>query len=105
MRCNNVGLTFFKDGTRISLVCLQIGRITATDPGGPTFEHEKVTKEMRLAETDAEFVDVIHTDAGHYGFIAPIGHVDFYPNRGDKQPGCPPISEDGKQLLNLIKNQ
>lgn len=86
----------FKDRTIISFVCLKIGRITATDPAGPTFEHKKVTKEMRLAETDAEFVDVVHTDAGHYGFIAPIGHVDFYPNRGANQPGCPAVSGDGK---------
>lgn len=79
----------------------KIGRITATDPAGPTFEHKEVTKAMRLADTDAEFVDVVHTDAGHYGFIQPIGHADFYPNGGVSQPGCPSMQIDGEYRQNL----
>lgn len=73
----------------------KIGRITATDPAGPTFEHNSVGEDLRLSEGDAEFVDVVHTDAGHFGFIAPIGHVDYYPNGGRFQPGCPDFTEDG----------
>lgn len=43
----------------------------------------------RLCETDAEYVDVIHTDAGILGFPKSIGHADFYPNGGRAlQPGC-----------------
>lgn len=77
----------------------KIGRITATDPAGPTFEHCKVDEDMRLSEGDAKFVDVVHTDAGHYGFIAPIGHVDYYPNGGRLQPGCPDLTEDGSYIF------
>lgn len=58
---------------------------------------------MRLSEEDAEFVDVVHTDAGHYGFIKPIGHADFYPNGGTAQPGCPAIQEDGKNLIIILR--
>lgn len=80
----------------------KLGRITATDPAGPLFERKEVTKEFRLCEDDAEFVDVIHTDIGHYGFIKPLGHVDFYPNGGRDQPGCPPLDEDGTYLTLFI---
>lgn len=39
--------------------------------------------------TDAQFVDVIHTAGGTFGYVKPIGHVDFYPNGGKApQPGC-----------------
>lgn len=45
----------------------------------------------RLSETDADYVDVIHTDAGVFGIPDPIGHADFYPNGGRAlQPGCQP---------------
>ncbi|XP_040077184.1 pancreatic triacylglycerol lipase isoform X1 [Ixodes scapularis] len=73
---------------------LLVGRITGLDPAAPYFEGHNV----HLSNTDAEFVDVIHTSAGknHYslrngdlGFRSPIGHVDFYPNGGTRvQPGC-----------------
>lgn len=40
-------------------------------------------------KTDAQFVDVIHTDGGILGELTDRGHVDFYPNRGlPTQPGC-----------------
>ncbi|KAG5898202.1 hypothetical protein JTB14_005582 [Gonioctena quinquepunctata] len=72
----------------------KVGRITSLDPAGPKFEHPDQTDDEKMCEYDAEFVDVIHTDIQHYGFTKPIGHVDFYPNGGKDQPGCPPLEED-----------
>ncbi|CAG5013432.1 unnamed protein product, partial [Parnassius apollo] len=43
----------------------RLGRISALDPAGPCFSH--VSPELRLKNTDADFVDVIHTDSGVYG--------------------------------------
>lgn len=34
----------------------------------------------RLARGDADFVDIIHSDAGALGKSDPIGDADFYPN-------------------------
>lgn len=72
----------------------KLGRITGLDPAGPTFKF--VGNEFRLDKTDAKFVDVIHTNAGtrlfwggHFGLKDPIGHVDIYPNGGERQIGCP----------------
>lgn len=46
-------------------------------------------KSSRLGMTDADFVDVIHTDSHAAGYPWPLGHVDFYPNGGGPyQPGC-----------------
>jgi len=69
----------------------KIGRITGMDPAEPLFESTPAY--IRLDPTDAEFVDVIHTDAKSllvfgYGMVEPVGHVDFYPNGGNGQPGC-----------------
>jgi len=61
------------------------------DPAKPFLTLENT--ENRLDTTDADFVDVIHSDAGNLvgdelGFPDPIGHIDFYPNGGTDQPGC-----------------
>lgn len=80
----------------------KVSRITCTDPAGPAFEHPKVNDTERVARSDAEFVDVIHTDIGHYGFIESIGHIDFYPNEGTLQPGCPSYEEDGKFIMFIV---
>lgn len=42
----------------------------------------------RLGKSDAEFVDVIHTDILQRGILYPSGHADFYANGGIEQPGC-----------------
>ncbi|KAK3602036.1 hypothetical protein CHS0354_015027 [Potamilus streckersoni] len=64
----------------------ETGRITGLDPAGPFFEDTE--PKVRLDPTDAEFVDVIHTDRTCFGISSSIGHVDFYPNGGKNQPGC-----------------
>ncbi|CAN8020199.1 unnamed protein product [Ixodes persulcatus] len=70
-----------------------IGRITALDPAGPLFDDTEVS----VSSKDAEYVDAIHTSggekiiSGQLGIDRPVGHVDFYPNGGKKQPGCPPL--------------
>ncbi|XP_045859648.1 lipase member I [Meles meles] len=65
----------------------QLGRITGLDPAGPKFSGKSPND--RLAYTDAKFVDVIHSDANGLGIKEPVGHIDFYPNGGKTQPGCP----------------
>lgn len=64
-----------------------IGRITALDPAGPEFTGKP--PDSRLDPTDAQFVDVVHTDMDALGFRKPLGHIDYYPNGGGDQPGCP----------------
>ncbi|XP_069328553.1 lipase member I isoform X2 [Eulemur rufifrons] len=65
----------------------QLGRITGLDPAGPKFSGKP--SYSRLDYTDAKFVDVIHSDSNGLGIREPLGHIDFYPNGGMKQPGCP----------------
>lgn len=66
-----------------------IGRITGLDPAGPLFEWPYIDpNEEKLDAGDAEFVDVIHTNADEMGISDPAGHVDYYPNGGKRQPGC-----------------
>lgn len=66
-----------------------ISRITGLDPAGPLFEWPYQDPiEEKLDSTDAEFVDVIHTNADEMGISDNVGHVDYYPNGGKRQPGC-----------------
>lgn len=65
---------------------MKLGRITGLDPAGPKFTNEE--KDFRLDESDASYVDVIHTNAGFLGTSQRVGDIDFYPNGGKHQPGC-----------------
>ncbi|XP_046613872.1 pancreatic triacylglycerol lipase-like [Neodiprion virginianus] len=80
-----------------------IQRVTGLDPAQPCF----TTKDpaMKLDRTDAPFVDIIHTNGrllSHLGLglPTPIGHVDFYPNGGMKQPGCDSMM--GSSFFNFL---
>ena len=63
-------------------------RISALDPAFPPFYPGIFA--TALSSKDADFVDVIHTDAWLYGAPVSTGTADFWPNNGKTlQPGCP----------------
>ncbi|KAL0901740.1 hypothetical protein ABMA27_006918 [Loxostege sticticalis] len=62
----------------------KVRRITALDPAGPLWENNR----DRLVKTDAQYVEVIHTNTVFLGFHDPCGDADFYPNGGRIMPGC-----------------
>ncbi|CAH1772416.1 unnamed protein product [Owenia fusiformis] len=67
----------------------KFARITGLDPAGPLFTVAQ--KNARLDSRDADFVDVIHSNAGNlpeFGNKLRLGDVDFWPNGGTRQPGC-----------------
>lgn len=41
-----------------------------------------------LRSSDAQYVEVIHTEVSEIGLPVLIGDVDFFPNGGVRQPGC-----------------
>ncbi len=63
----------------------RIGRITGLDPAAPGF----ILLKPHLANSDARFVDVLHTAGMPTSLDLPIGHADFYPNNLKfEMPGC-----------------
>lgn len=66
----------------------RLPRITGLEPASGGYE--KFEKLRSLSSADADFVDVIHTNANRLGLgvVGPIGHADFYPNGGKWQYGC-----------------
>ncbi|XP_045530106.1 pancreatic triacylglycerol lipase-like [Pieris brassicae] len=69
----------------------RVARITGLDPAQPCYGDSSAVE--RLDPSDADFVDVIHTNGRllqkiGFGLPDPIGHADFYPNGGMQQPGC-----------------
>ncbi|XP_054158839.1 pancreatic lipase-related protein 2-like [Oppia nitens] len=71
----------------------KVYRITGLDPAGVGFHFKNGA--LRLHNSDAQLVDVIHTDGSisftdGFGTNETLGHYDFYPNGGNLQPGCAP---------------
>lgn len=76
--------------------------IVGLDPALPLFSLKN--KGHRLAYTDARYVQIIHTSGGFLGIKHAIGHADFYPNYGCKQPGCSGLSS-GKAHLHFVQRK
>lgn len=63
----------FAGKTYLTLMKSRVGRISSLDPAGPCFSN--VDPQLRLSKEDADFVDVIHTDAGVYGLDDKVGKL------------------------------
>ncbi|CAG9793068.1 unnamed protein product [Diatraea saccharalis] len=61
-----------------------ISKITALEPSGPCFR--TLAPNDRLDASNADFVEVIHTNIDGYGMAARMGHVDIFVNGGEYQP-------------------
>ncbi|XP_078264945.1 lipase member H-like [Rhinoraja longicauda] len=75
----------------------KIGRITGLDPASPLFTGKGV--DDRLDPSDAQLVDVLHTDIDALGYREFLGHIDYYANGGADQPGCPATILGGKRYM------
>lgn len=88
----NIHLVGFSLGAQVTnyvakaVIPFRIPRISGLDPAMPLFITSGIDE--KLDASDAEFVDVIHTNALVQGKLERCGHVDFYMNGGILQPGC-----------------
>lgn len=73
-------------GMIANYVQTKLAHITGLDPAKPGFT-TPFTK-YKLDSSDADFVDVVHTDGLARGIYTALGDVDFYLNGGFNQPGC-----------------
>ncbi|XP_063380399.1 lipase member H-B-like [Cydia fagiglandana] len=65
----------------------RVQRITGLSPAGENWD----SFSRRLRATDANYVEVIHTDytgSRAFGISETIGTVDIFANTGTSQPGC-----------------
>lgn len=56
----------------------KIGKIIGLDPASPFFKYDD--HDGRLTNTDAIYVEAIHTNGGKLGWPQPIGSASFFPN-------------------------
>lgn len=76
-------------GKRLNSMGYKLPIIVGLDPALPEFKN--VDESERLCPSDAEYVEVIHTNCGELGFEKPIGTADYYPNFKNyryRMPGC-----------------
>lgn len=71
------------------------------DPAGPGFK--EAPEYARLDPGDAKIIDSIHTSSQVLALTHPVGHVDFYPNGGKAQPGCPDLLTNPSKSFVLQK--
>ncbi|XP_055683716.1 phospholipase A1 member A-like isoform X2 [Lutzomyia longipalpis] len=76
-------------GLMANYLTFRLEKIIGLDPARPLV---KLGNAFRLDSGDAKAVQVLHTNAGHYGESGRIGHVDFCINNGKRQPFCSPTS-------------
>ena len=100
--CGFLGLAMQQDKEHVQT----LDRITGLDPAGPLFlvtldsqPLSNITPDSRLDETDAIYVDILHTDGDMLGTMTRLGHTDFYGGAdssmfGSDQACCTPISCD-----------
>ena len=68
------------------------------DPARPYYITTKLSD--KLDETDADFVDIVHTDPIVFGLLTATGHADFYPNLElINQPGCLESPDDDRSAF------
>lgn len=79
----------------------KVKRITGLDPAGPLYQTQLHWN--RLDKSDADFVDVIHSNMGFLGYYGTCGTADFYPNCGIFQNGCLRVSNvtSISEIINL----
>ncbi|XP_063988579.1 phospholipase A1 4-like [Diachasmimorpha longicaudata] len=92
----------FKNSSNYPITQWKVERITGLDPAHPCFTDTK----FKLDKNDAPFVDIIHTNGNRafgatFGMLKPVGHVDFYVNGGEVQPGCS-VSSVINFFINLL---
>ena len=85
------GIAFYLSDIVFSSSSLKFYFFAGLDPGDGGWSLNDT--DTRLDTSDADFVDIIHTNGGNFSqgqvaFDDPIGHIDFYVNGGHKQPGC-----------------
>ncbi|KAG5672351.1 hypothetical protein PVAND_002484 [Polypedilum vanderplanki] len=89
---NNVTIIGFSLGAQVAghagknVARGKVNKIIGLDPAGPVFNSKDA--DGRLDYTDANYVEVIHTNMGFTGMNKLIGHTDFIANSGTHQPGC-----------------
>ena len=73
---------------------VKLNRISAMDPAGPLFYTTVLFNkpiyaklDEKLDKSDADLVDVIHSDSDMWGFYQSAGHADFYIGKNLEQLG------------------
>lgn len=73
----------------------KLNRVTGLDPAAPCFEHYPNNTKITINTGSADCVDILHADAVnatkenlYFGYLSPLGHVDYYANCARPQYNC-----------------